>query len=437
MDYNRIIELIQNPEILTLSDQNSIEQELKKYPFTPAFHILQLRWEQLFSPEEIEKTTERISIYSTHRELLKKIIDQPFISRKKETLLPVIEPFEKEEEKQIAENSENKTEEIIQETKSTEFFEKEEEIEVERETITQSEEKPNQEDTTQENIKDKNEKQSYIDKLGLSHLFSGKIDWKKEKTENKEQKETHFQNSIENIEKNIQKLIKKEEDLQKLVESKVVLNIIPTEKTIEKGIIEEIEKTPAFLLLKKPEETNSGEIKDVEPVISENKPEEEKIEKKEEVFQKEEDPNEKAEGDLSLTTEKESEAETENIITPTEKLTFNQWILLSSQKKSVHYKKNEQTQEKQKDIIEKFIETNPKISTPKKEGKTKQENDLKKDEIKDLANLMTITLAKLYVEQGKYDTAITAFKILSLKYPEKSSYFASEIKKIKKIKNSK
>ena len=46
---------------------------------------------------------------------------------------------------------------------------------------------------------------------------------------------------------------------------------------------------------------------------------------------------------------------------------------------------------------------------------------------------MTETLAKVYLEQKKYENAIQAFKILSLKYPEKGGFFADQIKKIKKL----
>jgi hypothetical protein len=47
--------------------------------------------------------------------------------------------------------------------------------------------------------------------------------------------------------------------------------------------------------------------------------------------------------------------------------------------------------------------------------------------------LMTETLARIYLEQKNYEKALQSYKILSLKYPEKSSLFADQIKAIKKL----
>ena len=47
-------------------------------------------------------------------------------------------------------------------------------------------------------------------------------------------------------------------------------------------------------------------------------------------------------------------------------------------------------------------------------------------------DFMTETLAKVYAKQEKYKEAMKAYKILSLKYPEKISLFANQIKDLKK-----
>ena len=44
------------------------------------------------------------------------------------------------------------------------------------------------------------------------------------------------------------------------------------------------------------------------------------------------------------------------------------------------------------------------------------------------------TLAKVYTRQEHYDKAISIYKKLSLKYPQKSIYFADQINLINKLK---
>ena len=79
-------------------------------------------------------------------------------------------------------------------------------------------------------------------------------------------------------------------------------------------------------------------------------------------------------------------------------------------------------------LIDQFIKTNPKISSPITSSK---KVDLTKDQKINSEEIMTETLAKVYWDQKKFKKAEQAYKVLSLKYPEKSSFFADLIKKIK------
>jgi hypothetical protein len=83
-------------------------------------------------------------------------------------------------------------------------------------------------------------------------------------------------------------------------------------------------------------------------------------------------------------------------------------------------------------IIDKFLSENPKIK-PIADHSVKPKLVNNEDSISD--SLMTETLARIYLEQKNYDKAIQSYKILSLKYPEKSSFFADQIKLVKELKD--
>ena len=111
----------------------------------------------------------------------------------------------------------------------------------------------------------------------------------------------------------------------------------------------------------------------------------------------------------------------------TENYSFNQWLQLAA-KKPIVRNNNIPIQEKRvkESLIDTFIQNNPKI-IPLEKGKnftTPVPNNTQ-----DHA-LMTETLASVYLAHKKYENAIQAYKILSLKYPEKSVFFADEIKRI-------
>ena len=87
--------------------------------------------------------------------------------------------------------------------------------------------------------------------------------------------------------------------------------------------------------------------------------------------------------------------------------------------------------EKKLDLIDEFIKNSPKIEFSEEE---KSDSEITIDtKIKD--ELITETLAKIYLTQKKFNKAIKAYDILSLKYPKKSSFFADQIIDIKKLKS--
>jgi tetratricopeptide (TPR) repeat protein len=117
---------------------------------------------------------------------------------------------------------------------------------------------------------------------------------------------------------------------------------------------------------------------------------------------------------------------------------FHQWLQISRIQPIIRENPQEnntmekdpidEDKKKKAELIDKFIETSPKIP-PIKPGIVFSPNiDLNKE---DNSYLMTETLAKVYLEQKKYQKAIQAYEILILKYPEKSSFFADRIKDIK------
>ena len=80
--------------------------------------------------------------------------------------------------------------------------------------------------------------------------------------------------------------------------------------------------------------------------------------------------------------------------------------------------------------VKTIISELPKFPVPKKDGKI----DVFHLPSDDQGKFVTETLAEIYLKQALWDKAINAYEVLSLKYPEKSGFFADRIREIKKHK---
>ena len=121
---------------------------------------------------------------------------------------------------------------------------------------------------------------------------------------------------------------------------------------------------------------------------------------------------------------------------PSETHYFTEWLKLKSfkpiEREPIKVKEKEivSTPLMQKlETINKFITENPKIKPTTTSPKPRLVNN--DDTLED--SLMTETLARIYVEQKNFRKAIQSYRILSLKYPEKSTFFANQIKAIKEL----
>jgi hypothetical protein len=81
------------------------------------------------------------------------------------------------------------------------------------------------------------------------------------------------------------------------------------------------------------------------------------------------------------------------------------------------------------DLVDKFIREQPRIHSIPKEDITDEEDLPSPKEMEQ--EFVSEILAEIYWKQGNHDRAISIFEKLSLRIPEKSSYFATQIEKIK------
>ena len=188
--------------------------------------------------------------------------------------------------------------------------------------------------------------------------------------------------------------------------------------------------------------------KDVE-ILELNDPDAELIEK--EASSEKEIVSEKSDSDLlveatevyhigyggNLYTLNEDEGKKEDSLSK-ENHSFTDWMEVVDKGDEASQSKLEEpvkSKKKNHDLIDNFIQNEPSIQRNIKVA-DKQE-DISAESVRENDSFMSETLASIYVKQRLFDKAIAVYRKLELKNPEKNVYFASQIEKIEKLKNSK
>ncbi|MGB7784687.1 MAG: hypothetical protein WBL27_01170 [Salinimicrobium sp.] len=209
----------------------------------------------------------------------------------------------------------------------------------------------------------------------------------------------------------------------------VLFDFITSEEFNQNQIAEQIKKQE----LEEKQEEQKKKAEDSDENIGLDKALKMKYRESEQVF----DP------ELFRRTEKKEEASEEEklqigsplVFHKNENHSFSEWLKLASAKP---VEREEQTFEEDEaknrkfELINKFIAESPKI-TPSKSGK---KVNLAEEHLTAPEALMTETLARVYLEQKNYKKAIQAYKILILKNPEKSGFFADQIRAIEKLQDN-
>ncbi len=117
---------------------------------------------------------------------------------------------------------------------------------------------------------------------------------------------------------------------------------------------------------------------------------------------------------------------------------FSEWLKLTSATPIIRkeIKETSSINKQNFDLIDKFIQDKPKLKQGVNSTKTAANNEVQKNLASQYSRtseaLMTETLAKVYLQQKNFKKALQAYRILSLKYPEKSGFFADQIRAINK-----
>lgn len=362
--------LIKDPSSISLSDVEGIEKMKEKYAYASTLHLLVLKAKAMQHSVDFEAALNNSAVYIMDRAYLYDFLHQ----EEQADVEGVVEKeVENEDTLTLQDNIVEKLDEVVEEIKHPE----------EEETVL---------DVIDEKVEEGEEEVTFFDAPAYDiSLISSEVE---DEVVEEQAEEEIEQDALEEGVEIIEEEIAEEED-----------NGVVIDWEIQEIVNEDEEMS--FVEWLKSRKTNKP---------SEDKEEKKQINQKEQITTKENIDEFVAE--QKEDEKKEPEQKIENL------------PRVEEIKEVVQEKKDKGLSKKQINaLLDKFIQSDPKISRPEKDMynpvKTAQQS------VEDQESLVTETLAKIHLLQKNYSKAIETYKRLILVYPEKKIYFATQIEKIR------
>ena len=403
---------------------SALKQMIEAYPYMQNAWALYLKGIDIDNDEDFESALKKTAIRTNDRALLFDYINTPEeieteVAAEQHTAANnTVEEnkFEFTESDQLEESKEEQsTESFVNElinSAATDDLSLSEEIEETEETETTPTEIPDQ------NISFGEEKNTFSTRAEKLDIDAN---------------ETVLEEILHTTEDEHSDLAQTTEDLQELTEEEEKVD------DTTKAQSEEIEEETVLAEDHEDEEDEdfNAKIRRLEVIINEMSFDEKKIDAEQIIQAEIEVETESAEASASEEVHSEKVEETTVLMasdsieedkaeedTEAPQLNYFEWIKQSSKKDVVVSNALEtEEQERKFALLDAFLESNPKI-VPSDEI---QEIDIEAASSIEDESLITETMAQLYMNQKQFKKAITAYKALILKYPEKSSFFAIQI----------